>query len=94
MKDAVLRELIYMTEQRTSLNLERVIEAYIDADRLMLQYRRQLRKKDVCRQLIRHFYAEAEVDESLQEVAAEMGREHVPLLLLMLQDALPSLSMW
>lgn len=92
MKDAVLRELIYMTEQRTSLNLERVIEAYIDADRLMLQYRRQLRKKDVCRQLIRHFYAEAEVDESLQEVAAEMGREHVPLLLLMLQDALPSLS--
>ena len=35
MKDAIFRELVYQTEQRTSLNLENVLNAYIEVDQLM-----------------------------------------------------------
>ena len=92
MKDAVFRELAYQTEQRTSLNLQNVLDAYIDADQLMQQYGKVLRGKDVCRQLIRHFYADEQVPEQLAPAAEMMGIQHIPLLLLMLTGALPPLS--
>lgn len=92
MKDAVLRELIHMTEERTNLNLERVLEAYVDSDRMIQKYRHTLRGKDVCGKIVRHFYAEAPVDETLQALIAEMERRHVPILILMLMGILPPLA--
>ena len=92
MKDAILRELIFMTGERTSLDLERVIEAYMEADDVMQVYRRELRGKDVCRHLIRHFFADGGVSEKLEKVAGELQRQHIPLLVLMLEGALPPLS--
>lgn len=92
MKDAILRELIYMTEERTGLDLERVLEAYVEADDIMQAHKRVLRGKDVCRQLIRHFYAEEAVAEKLVAVTEKLRRRDIPLLVLMLEGALPALS--
>lgn len=92
MKDAILRELFYMAEERTSLNLERVLESYVEVDSIMQVHKRELRGKDVCRQLIRHFYASDEVEAKLSALAEKLQRHHIPLLVLMLTDALPPLS--
>ena len=92
MKDAIFRELVYQTEQRTSLNLENVLNAYIEVDQLMHKYGKILLGKDVCRQLIRHFYANEQAPEPLASVAKSIGTQHIPLLLLMLTGALPPLS--
>lgn len=65
MKDAIFRELVYQTEQRTSLNLENVLNAYIEVDQLMHKYGKILLGKDVCRQLIRHFYANEKLTSTM-----------------------------
>lgn len=92
MKDAILRELIFMTGERTSLDLERVIEAYVEADDIMQNYKSDLRGKDVCRHFIRHFFADGEVTKKLETVVGKLQRQHIPLLVLMLEGALPPLS--
>ena len=92
MKDAIFRELAYQTELRTSLNLENVLDAYMDADELMQKYGKLLRGKDVCRQLIRYAYADEQLSEPLAKIAPQIERQHIPLLVLMLTDALPLLS--
>lgn len=92
MKDAVLRELIHMTEERTNLNLERVLESYVDSDRIIQQHRHALRGKGVCGKIIRHFYAEAPMDEPLQTLISGMGQKHVPILILMIMGILPPLA--
>ena len=92
MKNAVLHELAYLAREHTNLDLEQVLDVYIDCDALMERYGRVLQKQSVCQQLIRYFYADGKVTDSLRPVVAEMGSEHVPILVLMMLKVLPRLS--
>ena len=92
MKDAVLRELAYMTGERTQLDLQEVLDAYIEADSVMQCHGKVLHGKEVCQQLIRHFYAEDELPAGLTEATEQLERHHIPLLLLMIIGALPLLT--
>ena len=92
LKNAVLHELAYLAREHTNLDLEQVLDVYIDCDALMERYGRVLQKQSVCQQLIRYFYADGKVTDSLRPVVAEMGSEHVPILVLMMLKVLPRLS--
>ena len=92
MKNAVLHELGYRAKTNTGLDLEEVLDAYIDCDQLLQRHERVLQEEDACQQLIRYFYADGKVKETLRPVVKEMGSEHVPILVLMLLKALPTLS--
>ena len=92
LKNAVLHELAYLAREHTDLELVEVLDVYIDCDELTERYERVLQKQSVCQKLIRYFYADGKVTDRLQPVVAEMGSEHVPILVLMALKALPRLS--
>lgn len=92
LKNAVLHELAYLAREHTDLDLEEVLDVYIDCDALMERYGRVLQKQSVCQQLIRNFYADGEASDMLRPVVAKMGSEHVPILVLMVLKVLPRLS--
>ena len=109
MKDAIFRELAHIAAEDTGLDLQDVLDAYIEADKIIdklgIANPRQQKDADaVCQHLIWHFYGDEEVTDDIAAIVGDdespttedesltVAGRHVPILVLMLQKALPRLS--
>lgn len=92
MKEAIFRELAFIAKEKTNLDLQEILETYIETDRLIERYGRQMKDESACGKLIRYFFADGELNGQMATIAKKMKRQHVPILVLMLQGVLPRLS--
>lgn len=88
----LFRELAFIAKDQYELNLEEVIDTYIETDELANRYRALFRSKDICEQVIRHFYTDDKTEESIRILTEKMKHRHVPIFILMQQGLLPRLK--
>lgn len=96
MKDAIFRELAHIVQMQTGLDLQHVLDTYVEADKIVGRLGKVKDPNDVCLHLIWHFYGDAEVTDDIANIVGNSdyltteGR-HVPIIVLMLLKALPRL---
>lgn len=97
MKDAIFRELAYVTKEKMNLDieLEEVLDVYEEVDELMEKYGSQIKGMEICKQLVKYFYGEGDVvdDVSLHKFVEKVKKKHIPVLILMQMEVLPRLKM-
>lgn len=92
LKDAIFRELAHLVEEDYDLDLQQVLDAYIEADQLIDKYGVILKKKSVPYSLIKCFYGDEDISDDISPIAGKLAGRHIPLLILMLIGGLPRIS--
>lgn len=94
MKKAVLSMLSRIARRQCDgLNLEEVVEAYVEADDFIDKYSSQIKKRDVVGNLIDYFYLGTPLPEGCESFSrGKISRKHVPLLILLFSKALPRIK--
>ncbi len=91
-KKGIFRELAYEVRESTGLDLQEVIELYIQADVFLDKLGKKQKPEVVCHQLISCFYGDAETVEAAARINDKLEARHVPLLVLLLLGILPRIS--
>lgn len=92
MKEAIFHQLGYICKERTGLDLQSLIEAYLDVDNFIDRYAIRLRDKELLPQIVDIFFGSGVVPEGLDFVTARLTELHIPILVLMHIGGLPRLS--
>lgn len=91
-KDAIFRELEYIVRQQTELDLQDVLDAYIEADRICERLGCVANPEQFCQHLVWHFYADAEVTDDIASIIDKVKADQLPILVLLVLRLLPRLS--
>jgi hypothetical protein len=92
LKDAIFRELAHQVEEDYGLDLQQVLESYIEADQIFDKYKTRLNPNTVPQSLIRYFYGDREPSDDIAFLVDKIEYRHVTILVLMLSGALPRIS--
>ena len=91
-KGAVLGGLAAVVRERTGLDLQVVLDAYVEADRLYAAIPKRYRNEQTCRDLINHCCAAGELTPAIATVAVHVDDSTLPLLVLLLLGVLPRVA--
>ena len=90
-KRCVLMGLDSIVRERTGLDLCHVLDTYREAHKILLNYiPPRYRDAETCRHLIEYYCAQSEITRDITSVVDQIEPRHIPLLVLMLLDVLPS----
>ena len=92
LKDAIFRELAYLVEEKYGLDLQKVLDSYIEADQIIDKYGAILKRKSVPYSLIRYFYGDEDMTDDISIIAGKLEGKHIPIIILMILGALPRIS--
>ncbi len=92
MKEAIFHQLGYMCKERTGLDLQSLIEAYLDVDNFIDRYAIRLRDKELLPQIVDMFFGSGMVPTGLDFAMKRLTEQHIPILVLMHIGSLPRLS--
>ena len=93
LKKAIFSQLAnIVSKQYDGLNLEEVVEAYVEADDFIDKYSSQIKKSDVVGNLIDYFYLGTPLPKGCELFRGKISRKHVPLLILLFSKALPRIK--
>lgn len=91
-KDAIFRELAHIANKETGLNLQDVIDTYIETDRMLDRLGKIKDAPQTCKHLIWYFYENGEATEDIANILNSIENRHAPFIILMLMNALPRLT--
>lgn len=92
LKDAIFRELAYLVEEDYELDLQQVLNTYIEVDQIIDKYGTILKQNSVPYSLIRYFYGDADMTDDISMIVDKMEGRHIPIIILMILGALPRIS--
>ena len=92
LKDAIFRELAYLVEEKYELDLQQVLDTYIESDQIFDKYGIILKQNSVPYSLIRYFYGDADMTDDISMIVDKMEGRHIPIIILMILGALPRIS--
>ncbi len=92
MKDAVFRELAYLTKEKVYLDLEEVIETYQESCIFYKKMKGIRNRKKLCQNMVLHFFGDQEYPDSFPYLDNEISERHIPLLILVILEVLPCIN--
>ncbi len=92
LKDAIFRELAYLVHEKYALDLQRVLDTYMEADRIVEKYGAILKQEGALYSLIRCCYGDEDAVEDIAVIADMLEARHIPIIVLMILGALPRIS--
>ena len=92
MKDAIFRELAYIVNEMTELNLEEVIETYQESSVIFKKIKKIKNKEKICQEIISHYYCDKEFIQELSYLDSIISERHVPILILLILGLIPCVN--
>lgn len=92
LKDAIFRELVYITKEKTDLDLEEVLIVYKESCETLKKMGNLKNKKKICHDIILHFFNDQELPKYIQYLEDDISEKHVPILLLLILGIIPHLD--
>ena len=92
MKDAIFRELAYIVNEMTELNLEEVIETYQESSVIFKKIKKIKNKEKICQEIISHYYCDKEFIQELSYLDSIISEHHVPILILLILGLIPCVN--
>lgn len=92
MKQSLLAGLARLVDERTGLNLETLLVAYIQADDLYRLIPKRYRNEETARNLVAYYCGTGAETSDIAAVRGKVKDQHVPLLALRLLDVLPGVN--